>query len=54
MKNSAAHLNDSLEHYREARKGLDDLATGESGRKPIHAQYLAKMLDEFAGKGVLQ
>jgi pyruvate dehydrogenase (quinone) len=43
-----AHLSSSLEHYREARKGLDDLATGEPGRKPIHPQYVARMLDELA------
>ncbi len=49
-KNNATHLNHSLEHYREARKGLDDLATGQPGRKPIHPQYVAKMLDELAGK----
>src|SRR5258708_16313153 len=49
-KNNATHLSHSLEHYREARKGLDDLATGQPGRKPIHPQYVAKMLDELAGK----
>jgi pyruvate dehydrogenase (quinone) len=53
MKNSATHLNHSLEHYREARKGLDDLATGEPGRKPIHPQYVAKMLDELAAKDAI-
>ena len=52
-KNNATHLNHSLEHYREARKGLDELATGEPGRKPIHPQYVAKMLDELAGKDAI-
>jgi len=52
-KNNATHLNHSLEHYREARKGLDDLATGEPGRKPIHPQYVAKMLDELAAKDAI-
>ena len=33
---------------REARKGLDELAVGEPGRKPIHPQYLAKVIDEVA------
>jgi pyruvate dehydrogenase (quinone) len=42
MKNNSAHLNDSLAHYREARKGLDDLATGQPGRKPIHRNTLPK------------
>jgi pyruvate dehydrogenase (quinone) len=45
-----AHLSASLTHYEEARKGLDDLATGESGQKPIHPQYVAKVLDEFAAE----
>jgi len=53
MKSNSAHLNDSLAHYREARKGLDDLATGEPGRKPIHPQYVAKMLDELAAKDAI-
>ena len=52
-KNNATHLNHSLEHYREARKGLDDLATGHPGRKPIHPQYVAKMLDDLADKDAI-
>ena len=31
-----SHLSACLSHYVEARKGLDDLATGESRGKPIH------------------
>jgi pyruvate dehydrogenase (quinone) len=50
MKSSEAHLNTSLRQYSEARKGLDDLATGESGEKPIHPQYVAKILDELASE----
>ena len=42
------HLNASLEHYRKTRKGLDDLATGEPGSKPIHPQYVARIIDELA------
>ncbi len=42
------HLRDSLDHYRKARQGLDDLATGEPGRKPIHPQYVARLIDEVA------
>jgi pyruvate dehydrogenase (quinone) len=45
-----AHLRTSLEHYRKARKGLDELATGGQGKKPIHPQYLAKVIDELAAK----
>jgi len=44
------HLSASLKHYGEARKGLDDLATGESGQKPIHPQHVAKILNELAAE----
>ena len=43
-----AHLKESLEHYRKARKGLDELATANSGKKPIHPQYVARVLDQLA------
>lgn len=39
-KENEVHLRESLEHYRKTRKGLDDLATGNSGKKPIHSQYV--------------
>ena len=42
------HLKDSLQHYHKARKELDELAVGEPGRKPIHPQYVARVLDETA------
>jgi len=42
-----AHLKQSLEHYRKARLGLDELATAHSG-KPIHPQYVARALDQLA------
>ena len=42
------HLKDSVQHYRKARKGLDDLATGNSNKKPIHPQYVARVLDQLA------
>jgi pyruvate dehydrogenase (quinone) len=44
------HLSASLSHYSEARKDLDDLATGGTGDKPIHPQYIAKILDELAAE----
>jgi pyruvate dehydrogenase (quinone) len=48
VKADEAHLSASLRHYGEAREGLDDLATGKPGEKPIHPQYVAKVLDELA------
>jgi pyruvate dehydrogenase (quinone) len=44
------HLQESLEHYRKARQGLDDMATGNSGKKPIHPQYVARVLDQLAAE----
>ena len=48
-----AHLKESLEDYRKARKGLDDLATANSGKKPIHPQYVARMLDKLAAEDAI-
>ena len=47
---SEAHLKASLEHYRKARAGLDELASGESKEKIIHPQYVARVLDELAAQ----
>jgi pyruvate dehydrogenase (quinone) len=47
------HLQASLAHYQKARKGLDELATGEPGRKPIHPQYVVRVLDELAAKDAI-
>ena len=43
-----SYLQTCLDHYQLARQGLDDLAAGEPGRKPIHPQYVAKLIDELA------
>jgi pyruvate dehydrogenase (quinone) len=42
------HLKKSLEHYRNAREDLDAHAVGKIGQKPIHPQYVAKLIDELA------
>jgi pyruvate dehydrogenase (quinone) len=42
------HLKESLEHYRKARQGLDQLASGDTGRTPIHPQYVASVIDRLA------
>jgi len=42
------HLKDSLEHYRKTRKDLDDLATANSNKGPIHPQYVARVIDKLA------
>jgi pyruvate dehydrogenase (quinone) len=43
-----SHLDDSLKHYAQARKELDELAIGEPGHTPIHPQYVAKVIDDLA------
>ena len=47
-KQDRSHLDGALANYRKAREGLDDLATGNPGRKPIHPQYLARLISEHA------
>ena len=48
-----AHLKRSVEHYREARKGLDDVATAGSDKKTIHPQYAAHVLDKLAAEDAI-
>jgi pyruvate dehydrogenase (quinone) len=50
QKQDRRHLDASLAHYREARKDLDDLATGKTGQLPIHPQYVAKVINELAAE----
>jgi pyruvate dehydrogenase (quinone) len=46
-KTDRAHLDASVAHYREARKGLDELATGRKGGV-LHPQHIARELSELA------
>ena len=46
MKRDQEHLDRAVAHYQKARDGLDTLAQGSPGRKPIHPQYLAKIISE--------
>jgi pyruvate dehydrogenase (quinone) len=48
VKSDRRYLDNCIAHYKSARKGLDDLATGTAGRKPIHPQYLARLISERA------
>ncbi len=47
------HLKTSLENYQKVRRGLDELATGESGKKPIHPQYVVRVLNELAAEDAI-
>ena len=41
-------LDKARAHYAEARKSLDDLATPRDGDKPLHPQYVAKLVNDLA------
>ena len=47
-KTNTAHLDDARRNYREARKGLDDLAQGRPGGRLIHPQQVARVVSELA------
>jgi pyruvate dehydrogenase (quinone) len=47
------HLADARDHYRKTREELDGLATGAAGRKPIHPQYLARLINEVASEDAI-
>jgi len=47
-KSDRRHLDSAIAHFKKAREGLDELAKGTPGRKPIHPQYLAKVISEQA------
>jgi pyruvate dehydrogenase (quinone) len=49
-KQDRQHLDRAVEHYRKARKGLDDLAVGKPGKKLIHPQQVAKVLSDLAAE----
>src|SRR5207245_112158 len=42
------HLKQSLEHYRKARKTLDDLATEGNRPRGSHPQFVARQISELA------
>ncbi|MDN6678382.1 MAG: ubiquinone-dependent pyruvate dehydrogenase, partial [Yaniella sp.] len=45
---SSRHLSKMLDHYKKTRSKLDDLAQPSRGSRPIHPQYLTRVLDEKA------
>src|SRR6201991_4933719 len=47
-KSDSKHLDASVAHYKKARAGLDELAQGTPGNRPIHPQYVARLLSEEA------
>ena len=47
-KSDRSFLDTSLKHYEKARQGLDDLAQPSKANRPIHPQYVARLLSELA------
>src|SRR5580698_2026499 len=45
---SHAHLDQATQHYRKARKELDALADGSTGKRGIHPQQIAKAVSDQA------
>jgi pyruvate dehydrogenase (quinone) len=52
-KSDDRHLKKFVAHYQDVRQGLDDLAVGHPGKKPIHPQYVARMIDEVASEDAI-
>jgi pyruvate dehydrogenase (quinone) len=48
QKTDRTFLDKAVRHYQAARTELDELAVGHAGRKPIHPQYLTRLLSEAA------
>ena len=47
------HLDKFVSNYRDVRRGLDKLAIGKPGRKPIHPQFLTKVISNLASEGTV-
>ncbi|AMB59514.1 ubiquinone-dependent pyruvate dehydrogenase [Microterricola viridarii] len=48
-KESRRHLDDALSHFAATRAKLDELAVPAATGRPIHPQYLTRLLDAHAG-----
>lgn len=47
-KDDRMHLDEMLDHYDKTRRKLDELATPSRDDRPIHPQYLTRLVDEAA------
>jgi pyruvate dehydrogenase (quinone) len=52
-KRDQEHLERAVLHYKKARRSLDELATGTPGRRPIHPQYLTRVIDGLATRDAI-
>ncbi len=53
MGRDRAFLDAALAHYRKAREGLDDLATPRGDYKPLHPQYVARLVSDLASEDAI-
>jgi pyruvate dehydrogenase (quinone) len=47
------YLKESQKHYVSARKGLNDLATADTGDGPLRPEFVARTLDELASQDAI-
>jgi len=47
------HLRKHVEAYKKVRQGLEKHAVGKPGRKPIHPQFLTKMVSDLADEDTI-
>jgi pyruvate dehydrogenase (quinone) len=52
-RSDGAHLEQARRHYAKARKGLDELAEGSKGKRPIHPQQVAKAISDRAAANAI-
>lgn len=52
-KRDGAHLDRAVAHYKKARAELDALAVGHASQRPIHPQYLAKVVSDLADEDAI-
>jgi pyruvate dehydrogenase (quinone) len=53
QKRDDSHLRQAQQHYAKARKGLDELAKGNPGRRLIHPQQVAKAVSDHAAQDAI-
>jgi pyruvate dehydrogenase (quinone) len=50
QKQNSSYLAQAQEHYKKARRALDDLAVGTPGKRLIHPQQIAKAISDHAAE----
>jgi pyruvate dehydrogenase (quinone) len=53
QRQDTTHLAQAQEHYAKARTGLDNLAGGTPGRRPIHPQQIARAISNHAAEDAI-